>query len=114
MPYIKQELRDKLDDRCQGIIDEIMMILQREEAEEKDTMGMLNYCFSSVIDRLLIEYFQVGYFEINQITGMLENVKLEFQRKIVAPYEDAKEADNGPVYSETDNGPVYSETDLPF
>lgn len=59
--------------------------------------GELNY----VITEALIGYLRVKglrYATLNEIVGVLECAKAEFQRRIVAPYEDMKIAENGDVY----------------
>lgn len=84
MPYIKQVRRDELAG-CElvGIFDDL-------------TPGELNY----IITTLLLTYWTKhrSYQAIAEITGVLENVKQEFYRRVAAPYEDAKCAENGDVY----------------
>jgi hypothetical protein len=59
--------------------------------------GELNY----VLTRTVLAYMRrVGlrYQTINDIVGALEGAKAEFQRRVVAPYEDSKIHSNGDVY----------------
>ncbi len=58
--------------------------------------GELNYCLT----RLCIEYAgsHPNYERLNAIIGALEACKLEFYRRMVAPYEDGKIRENGDVY----------------
>ena len=58
--------------------------------------GELNY----LITELVKVYMSTnhGYQAINDVVGALEGAKLEFYRRIAAPYEDLKIADNGDVY----------------
>ena len=62
------------------------------------TCGELNF----LITTLCIEYATRGgalnYARINDTIGALESAKLEFYRRLVAPYEDTKIAENGDVY----------------
>lgn len=61
------------------------------------TPGELNYA----ITLLIIEYLQrkgKSYTFINDCLGALEGAKLEFYRRVVVPYENAKMAENGDVY----------------
>ena len=61
------------------------------------TSGELNYQLTQAI----ISYWVNGprnYQAINDIVGALESAKAEFQRRIVAPYEDGKIRENGDVY----------------
>jgi hypothetical protein len=83
MPYILPTDRAKFDyplDRLQP-----------------ETAGELNYC----ITRLLSNYMDVKgmrYQYMNDVVGALEGAKAEFQRVVVAPYEEKKMAENGDVY----------------
>lgn len=63
------------------------------------TAGELNFQVTS----LLIEYLNfsgLSYGSINDVVGALESCKAEFQRRVVAPYEDGCIAVNGDVYPE--------------
>jgi len=65
--------------------------------EQSRQAGQLNY----QITRLIFEYFKENggrYQQINDVLGALEGAKLEFYRRIVAPYEDKKIIENGDVY----------------
>lgn len=79
MPYIAQDRRDDLD------------LYPGKNA------GELNFC----ITELIYGYYQQNgarYQQINDILGALEGAKLEFYRRIAAPYEDGKMLQNGDVY----------------
>jgi len=78
MPYISQELR-----------------ADAELAPELP--GELNFAITKVIDRWL-DLMGVSYSNLNTAIGALECAKLELYRRIAAPYEDAKLAENGDVY----------------
>jgi hypothetical protein len=80
MPYITQTAREVLADG--GVI---------------QTAGELNYEFTQVIRRYL-EVHGLSYRVFNDIVGALEGAKTEFQRRVVAPYEDQKIKENGDVY----------------
>ena len=58
--------------------------------------GGLNY----VITKLITEYWRQNpkYDTIATITGVLENVKQEFYRRVAIKYEDDKQIENGDVY----------------
>jgi hypothetical protein len=86
MPYIKQEMRNALAD--EALFDNIAAAI--------DNPGELNY----VITLLLRQYFKFhsNYQGINDIIGALEGAKLEFYRRVAAPYEDEKIKLNGDVY----------------
>jgi hypothetical protein len=78
MPYIKPEDRKQLVYRS------------------PESAGELNY----LITRLIVEYSRAipSYQSINDVLGALEGAKLEFYRRIAAPYEDTKIQENGDVY----------------
>lgn len=59
--------------------------------------GELNY----LLTELCLEYMEdhdEGYATLNDIVGALELCKMEFNRRVVTPYEDKKIEDNGDVY----------------
>jgi hypothetical protein len=81
MPYVSQTIRREL----------------YHEGRVPSTPGELNY----VITTYLKEYYErqgLNYQTINDIVGALEGAKLEFYRRIAAPYEDTKIKENGDVY----------------
>jgi len=80
MPYIKQEDREAINSGRLAI-----------------TPGDLNYLFTTEI----LKYIQTkgrSYQTISDILGALEGAKLEFYRRVVAPYEQYKIKENGDVY----------------
>ena len=83
MPYIRQELRERLED-----------------GELPDNEGELNYVITGLLDDYLSAY-GLNYTNLNALVGVLECAKLELYRRIVSPYEDEKLETNGDVY--TDN-----------
>ncbi|MBK9973275.1 MAG: hypothetical protein IPP14_00610 [Planctomycetes bacterium] len=87
MPYIKPADRKPLD----PLIAQLVKLLP-----EKDFAGGLNYVVSRLCAELLAR--EKNYARINEITGALECAKLEFYRRVAAPYEDKKIAENGDVY----------------
>jgi hypothetical protein len=90
MPYIKPEDRELLVTRLWNNEVEIGVTAM------PDTPGELNYC----ITELIRSYYnnKPGYQSINDIVGALEGAKLEFYRRVAAPYEDQKIKENGDVY----------------
>ena len=87
MPYIKSEKRKKYE----KIIQELVGILKSLPPEEVD--GDLNY----VVTKLLKEVYPLRYYHINKAVGVLECIKLEFYRRVAAPYEDLKIKESGDV-----------------
>lgn len=79
MPYITQESRDNLVTAQNG--------------------GDLNYSISTLCAQYIREH-GLRYKNISDVVGALEGAKQEFFRKVVDPYENLKEMQNGGVYSD--------------
>lgn len=60
--------------------------------------GELNYAITKLVDDY-IAYKGLSYQHINDVLGVLEGAKLEFYRRVAAPYEDKKIITNGDVYT---------------
>jgi hypothetical protein len=79
MPYITKEIR--------------------ELAKTSPTMpGELNFAISTLIDNYITTAGGLNYGNINEVIGVLECAKLELYRRLAAPYEEIKKAQNGDVY----------------
>jgi len=87
MPYIKQEERKKFD----WVIENLVALLNEKP---EDVAGNLNYVFTVVLKRLSKD---LRYKKANELMGVLECVKQEYYRRVVASYEDQKIKDNGDV-----------------
>jgi len=82
MPYIPKWERDVLNIDIAGVM---------------TVPGHLNY----VITETVKEYIRghgLSYQTINDVVGALEGAKLEFYRRVAAPYEDGKIEQNGDVF----------------
>jgi hypothetical protein len=87
MPYISEGIRNASDVTREGLYN------------RAGTPGVLNL----QITKLCLEYLETAgksYWECNDVIGALECCKLEFYRRLVAPYEDIKIKENGDVYYE--------------
>ena len=87
MPYIPITRRGKID------------LIVGELSEEARNDGELNYAITS----LLIKHFAstdgiYSYSICERIVGLLECIKLEIYRRLVAPLEDRKKEENGDVF----------------
>jgi len=87
LPYIKTSNRTKYN----TVLKELIKTLKALPPEEVD--GELNY----VITKLLKEIYPLRYFHINKAIGVLECSKLEYYRRVAAPYEDLKIQESGDV-----------------
>lgn len=82
MPYVNAEQRRRLD-----------------EGGAPESAGELNYAISRLVDQYLARQGGVRYAGLNEVMGVLECVKLEFYRRVAAPYEDRKQLEHGDVYT---------------
>jgi len=87
VPYIKVGNRSKYN----KVLRELLEILKTLPPDEVD--GELNY----VVTRILKEVYPLRYFHINKAIGVLECIKLEYYRRVAAPYEDKKIQESGDV-----------------
>jgi hypothetical protein len=87
LPYIKVGNRSKYN----KVLRELLEILKTLPPDEVD--GELNY----VVTRILKEVYPLRYFHINKAIGVLECIKLEYYRRVAAPYEDKKIQESGDV-----------------
>lgn len=91
MPYISQKRRVDLaraaDDPTRN-----------HPSNMAQNAGELNYLFS-IIAADYIRRVGLNYQNLNDVVGALEGAKAEFQRRVVAPYEDGKIQINGDVYT---------------
>ena len=85
MPYIKKEYRREYDRLIKPIVVQV------------ECVGELNYVITSMILKYL-QMYNISYGELNEMIGLLEAVKLEIYRRMVAPYEDKKCEENGDVF----------------
>ena len=71
----------------------------RVSAHGPSSVGELNYAITQLISRYTIRaQGHHSYIVLNDVLGALEGAKLEFVRRVVAPYEDRKRKENGDVY----------------
>ena len=112
MPYIDLERRQKLDNSINQMILSLKELLGAEDnlfnkekisnEEFVQLLGDLNYCFSRVLSGLMTN---VSYSKIAMITGVLENIKQEYYRRVAVPYEDKKIDQNGDIKEYLKNPP---------
>lgn len=62
------------------------------------TAGQLNYAITALVAGYLRRK-GLSYQTINDVVGALTGANTEFERRIVAPFEDTARARNGDVYS---------------
>ena len=87
MPYIKSEKRPIYKDEIESLVKK----LETQPLTEQD--GDFNYIVTTIMKRL----YSPKYFNYNRAIGVLESIKQEYYRRVVAPYEDEKIKENGDV-----------------
>lgn len=85
MPYIKPEDRHAIEKGAPAL-----------------SPGELNYAIARLVDYYVLKH-GLCYNVINDVMGVLECNKLETYRRLAAPYEDTKIADNGDVFASADH-----------
>jgi hypothetical protein len=96
MPYIKQEDRKKFLYTPAKLGPNSEVDLLAKAAENCDTPGDLNYAFTVLCHGYLRKQ-GLNYQHLNDCIGALEGCKQEIYRRVAAPYEDLKIAENGDV-----------------
>ena len=92
MPYIDPRQRAELDPTIYLLV----KTLRAKYPMGRDLVGPLNYAITRLILDTLPDY--PPYSRLALVTGVLETIKLEMYRRLVAPYEDEKAEENGDVY----------------
>ena len=92
MPYIKPEQRIWYENP----VNELAKVLGSTQTDEEfmKKCGDLNYCISTLVGKVMDK---PSYAKIAMITGVLENVKQEFYRRVGVPYEENKIVQNGDI-----------------
>lgn len=88
MPYIQPARRKRLKRH----IGELCEALEGTSFAKGD----LNYAVTQLVLHYL-NYHGKRYDTLSDVTGVLNDVKVEFERRVVAPYEDQKRSENGDV-----------------
>jgi len=88
MPYITTDRRARYDERLSALADTI---------DDATPGGDMNYIITSLL-AAWIEKRGLDYAALAEAVGVVETAKLELYRRVAAPYEDGKIAENGDVY----------------
>lgn len=101
MPYINKNEREELDEYIHGMVLAIKNTKTNlnNPNDFKNHLGRINYIFSRILSGVMGE---VNYSKIAMATGVLENVKQEFYRRIASTYEDIKISQNGDINEYSD------------
>lgn len=95
MPYINEKARAELDSCIENMVSCLINDnINISNEEFLSIAGELNYTFSRILAGCMKD---VSYSKIAVITGVLENIKQEFYRRVAKPYEDKKISENGDI-----------------
>lgn len=94
MPYIDPKARPGLDTLMDPLIDQIRSL----PLEEQD--GAFDY----IVTRMLKSLYHPPFFNFNRALGVLAALTQEYYRVVVAPYEDEKIRQFGPVKAKSESG----------
>ncbi len=90
MPYIKQEIREEVDNSISDIVDFVRQWKIEHPSSSQD--GILNY----IITRIVVEsMLPLNYSSGSDMIKTFECAKLEVYRRLIAPYECEKADQNG-------------------
>lgn len=94
MPYIKEDRRQYLDECINDMTKCLKLRDNMTNTEFAAILGDINYAFSRILGGLMDE---ASYPKIAMITGVLENIKQEYYRRVASPYEDKKIVQHGDI-----------------
>ncbi len=102
MPYIKETDRILLDKQVEEMILAFRCSFKNQPCKQDSLtdeefillLGKINYCFSRILSSLM---GKPSYSKIAMITGVLENIKQEFYRRVGVNLEDKKILENGDI-----------------
>ena len=94
MPYINENARLELDDCIDNMVECLTHGNNVSNEEFTTLLGEINYSFTRILTKSM---GQTSYSKIAMVTGVLENVKQEFYRRIAAAYEEKKIVQNGDI-----------------
>lgn len=96
MPYIREDRRKEYAAEIGAVVEKLCRV------SEKDAKGELNFIIFSLV-RDYAHRTGMSYAKLNDIVGgVLTCCQIELYRRIVAPYEDRKIAENGDVLLSAD------------
>ena len=114
MPYIENKFRNRLDIHIEKLVDSLLKAVSEKDPLEfnasdlLDCSGNINYVITRICSSLLVN--KPTYAKVAIITGVLENVKQEFYRRVASPYEDKKMLQNGDVKGYNDDTNLFHDS----
>jgi len=86
LPYIKEEDKKRFE-----------KVTEELRRSPPTSPGDLNYLFSMISKYYLESRGEIRYQYLNDVLGALNGASLEFNRRVVAPYEDLAIKKNGDI-----------------
>jgi len=113
MPYVDPEIRRALDANILALCVDIQRFAEVRAARKNagiycpdaslmESAGILNYTITRLVLYALGSVEVPTYAKLALMDGVLSTAREELYRKVSAPYEDKKCAENGEVYSDED------------
>lgn len=96
MPYVTKDQRNKVDGPIEELASAINDHPQWHPAPALPD-GVVNYAITRLLQKTILGHDRT-YAAFERAIGVLECAKLELYRRMVAPYEDKKSAENGDAY----------------
>lgn len=93
MPYIKNELRAKVDPKINALLKDI-----NDEFDDELLDGLANYVITRIVLGIFMPARERRYRLIARVMAALECAKLEIYRRVAGPYEDQCIANNGDLW----------------
>lgn len=93
MPYITKESRESNVLLYDDTLENIATVM----GQSLNNGAELNYFVTEMLNSYMA-HKGLRYSNISDVMGALEGAKLEFVRKVVNPYEEKKEQENGGIY----------------
>ena len=93
MPYVNNDIRNKLDDAINTLANELKNI---EKNDPKAVDGALNYTVTKLLNEIYPQPY--SYYNLNRAYGVVNCLRDEFYHRVVRPYENQKIFENGDVY----------------
>lgn len=94
MPYIDETSRKVLDRYIDDLADAITNCSELDNENVMTVLGDMNYCVSRLFGKVMGD---TSYAKVAMLTGVLENIKQEFYRRVAVPYEEEKIVQNGDI-----------------
>jgi len=87
MPYIKQGQRYRIQEALEDIMVDVYDY----------SVGDMNYAITNLIHKWVETHGGLRYTIVSQARAILHDAENEFYRTVVAPYENIKRKENGPI-----------------